>query len=150
MFKKQDQVLPNLSRPCALYHWDASILQSFHRFICCKNIKFMDFQDKSDLDLTIWPWRAIILDYKSGAEVINIWWNGVPGCTIYVPIYCRSSSLFLGDLIISPDINQFNTRFVMINLLLSSYGILSKFQRTWVEHKYTCLPSFISIDHQIR
>ena len=26
MDNQQDQVLPDLSRPCALYHWNASIL----------------------------------------------------------------------------------------------------------------------------
>ena len=51
----QDQVFPNLNRPCASHHWNTSILQNIYRFICCKILNFYGFLWQN------WPWplRAI-------------------------------------------------------------------------------------------
>ena len=42
---QQDQVLPDLSRPCALYHWNASILEMSNIRIQMKSLVRQDFSD---------------------------------------------------------------------------------------------------------
>ena len=122
----KDQVFPDLNRPCASHHWNTSILQIVHRFICCKKLflqkikKFMRFI-KTNHDFYGKFWITVGVVFLGARHMLPY----IADSVAYDGIFYH---LFLSRCI------------SIITTIASSYGILSKSQSTWSEHEYIYLP----------
>ena len=87
-------------------------------------------------------WGTILVQWAYNSGIVSLY---IPESGPWRMYY------FLRRFYVSPSSDQSSCSFHMIiKLPLSSYGFRSEFQTTCLEHKYTYLPSFISIGHQIK